>query len=310
VKLRNAALILLMTTPIITSAYDLPPVNLGFTSFLDGSPPAGNGLYFTQYIQQYTADEFKDKDGHDLGLPDPDVDVTVSLTQLIYMSEYQLFGANAGIQVILPFVNPDLDYAVNGPFPEASSSGFGDILVGTFLQWPPVMGENGPKFFQRIEFQFILPTGKYSDDKEINPGSNFWSFNPYWSGTYFFSPKLTGSLRANYLWNAENNDPNQAFLGAKDTQAGQAVHANFALAYAFSPQLRAGINGYYLKQITDTEVNGHDVSGRKEQVLGLGLGAVYSFSQQDHLFFNFFDESQVENRTEGQRYNVRYVHHF
>ena len=116
------------------------------------------------------------------------------------------------------------------------------------------MGANGPLFMQRIELQMIFPTGKYDKDRQLNPGSNFFSFNPYWAATLFMTPRWTASWRLHYLWNAENDDT--------DIQAGQAVHANFASAYEIVPQiLRVGVNGYYLKQVTDLEVNGDDVKG-------------------------------------------------
>lgn len=313
--MKTARLLLAALMALVVSGsvwgYDLPPLNLGFTTFIDGAPPAGNGWYFSQYVQQYHADEFRDKNGHKISFPDPKVNVTVGLTQLIYISEYQLLGGNAGINFILPEVNPHVSYDATGPFPQEGDSGFGDLMVGPFIQWPPVMGPNGPKFFQRVELQMVLPTGEYDDQREVNPGSNFWSLNPYWSGTYFFTPNLTASLRAHYLWNGKNDDPNRGFgPTARDTRAGQAFHANFATEYAFTPQFRLGLNGYWLKQTTDTEMNGDDVKGRKERVLGLGVGGMFSFSQNDHLIFNFYDESKVENRTDGQRYNLRWVHHF
>jgi len=253
-------------------AYDLPGVNLGFTSFVDGAPPAGPGLYFTQYIQHWSADKFADRNG-DNALPafaDENLSAWISLSQFIYQSDQELlFGGKWGLDVIIPFLSLDLDYGVNNTFnfPEDNGGGLGDIVVGPYIQWDPIMGEDGPIFMHRFELQLILPTGKYDNNREINPGSNFFSLNPYWAGTLFITSKVTFSTRIHYLWNAKNNDPNRNFtaLGATSSQAGQAVHLNFDMAYEILPKhLRVGVNGYYLKQFTDTKINGNDIGGRRE----------------------------------------------
>ncbi len=164
-------------------SYELPSVNLGFTSFLDGGPPAGPGFYFTQYVQYYTADRLNDSSGEELPFPDPDLNVFVSLTQGIYQSNTEiLLGGKWGMDVIVPLVSLDLDYSASGPFPNDNGSGLGDILIGPFLQWDPIMRNGRPIFMHRIELQFLLPTGKYDADKSLNPGSNVFSYNPYWAG--------------------------------------------------------------------------------------------------------------------------------
>jgi anthranilate 1,2-dioxygenase (deaminating, decarboxylating) large subunit len=298
-RLWIGVVVLVMASAGPAMAYDLPAVNLGFTSFLDGGPPAGPGVYFQEYVQFYTADKFAD------GPPPAELDALISLSQLIYQSDKKvLLGGTWGLDLILPFVAFDLD---NGSGLTANSAGIGDLLVGPYLQWGPVMGEKGPVFMHRIELQCITPTGRYSNTRNLNPGSNFFSFNPYWSATWFATPKCTLSWRIHYLWNDENHDP---FGGVGTTQAGQAIHLNFATSYELiAKRLRIGLNGYYLKQISDSQINGADVSGR-EQVFGIGPGLLYSFSQNDHLFFNAYFELAAENRTEGQRFNVRWVHHF
>jgi len=288
--------------------YDLPALNLGFTSFLDGGPPAGPGFYFQEYIQYYSANDFSDDDGQKLPLGDNvDFHAWVSLNQGIYQSDMPiLFGGKWGLDVILPIVSLDIDH--NNLGLRDNGTGFGDLLVGPFIQWDPIMGKNGPLFMHRIELQMIFPTGKYDDDKQLNPGSNFFSFDPYWAATLFLMPHWTASWRLHYLWNAKNDDPGG---GLDDTRAGQAFHANFATAYEILPnRLRAGVNGYFLKQITDFEANGNDVEGHKERVLGIGPGIVYHFSPDNHLFFNAYFETAARNHPEGYRLNLRWTHHF
>lgn len=305
---------LLCTVP--AQAYDLPGVNLGFTSFVDGGPPAGPGFYYQQYHTYFTSDEFKDSNGGDLlpSFADEEIELYILLLQGIYQSntEIPLIKGKWGLDVIVPLVCTDISYETgNDAFPQDNAGGIGDLLVGPFIQWDPIMGKGRPIMLNRIEFQMIFPTGKYDSDKELNPGSNFFSFNPYWSTTLFLMPKWTLSWRLHYLWNDENDDPNRNFVGADDSQAGQAIHVNFATAYeVVEKRFRLGVNGYYLKQITDTKVDGDDVNGRKEQVLAIGPGAVYHFSQNNHLFFNAYFETMVENRPKGYRFNLRWTHHF
>lgn len=297
-------------------AYDLPPVNLGFTSFVDGAPPpAGPGFYFSQYLQYYSSNKLED------GPPDHQVDVLVGATQVFYQFDSpSIFGAKWGLDAVLFYANFDVQPS-DSPYLQENASGIGDLLVGPYLQWDPIMGENGPVFMQRVEFQLMLPIGKYSDQFELNPGSNVFSFDPYWAATVFLKPRWTLSWRLHYLWNAKNDDPSIRTRGAiqfarpdldvDSVHAGQAVHLNFTSAYEVIPnRLRLGVNGYYLKQTTDTRVDGQKVRGRREEVFAIGPGAVLHFSAATHLYLNLYFETSAQNRPKGDRWNLHFVHHF
>jgi len=296
-QFRSAWILCLLSAFLLAgpaAAFNQPSVNLGFTSFLDGGPPAGPGLYLTEYLQYYTADRLAD-----LPIPDPEVDVTVSLTQVLYQSNTEIFpGARWGLDVILPVVFIDSD-----PLPE-TDSGFGDLLVGPYLQWNPIMGSQGPLMLNRVELQTLWPTGKYDENKALNPGSNHFSFNPYWAATVFIGPKVTASWRLHYLWNDKNEDGGTRYL-----KPGQAWHGNFAAAVEVVPKtLRIGVNGYFFDQLTHTKVDGRSIAD-DERVFAIGPGAIWHINKDMHLFFNAYKESFAENRPEGERYNLRFVWH-
>jgi len=286
-----ACLLLSLFLTGTAGAYQQPLVNLGFTSFMDGAPPAGPGFYFAEYIMYWTADDLPGIDA-----PGDEFEAWGSLSQFLYQSNTPLLlGGKWGLDVIVPLASFETE-------PMSNNDGFGDLLVGPYLQWDPIMGANGPVFMHRIEFQMIFPTGSYDEDRAVNPSSNFFSFNPYWAGTYLFAPRWSASWRLHYLWNDENSDT--------DIQPGQAVHANFACSYEAIPkQLRVGVNGYFLEQLTDTELDDVDIND-DESVFAIGPGALYSFSQDTHLFFNVYFETNADDRPEGEKFILRFVHHF
>jgi len=135
-------------------AYELPLVNLGITTFLDGRPPAGPGFYFSQYLQLWQYQDFTDNAGNSAlsGFADEDLTAWVGLSQFIYQSDQPLLGNGKwGMNLMIPEVGLDLSYGTDSAaFPQDNGSGLGDILVGPFhpvgsdhgAQRPDVHAEN------------------------------------------------------------------------------------------------------------------------------------------------------------------------
>ncbi len=295
------AVILLFPTFRSVKAQQQPFLNLGLTSFLDGAPPSGPGLYFSNYTLYYHGDTFRNIDGDPI--PFPDINIFAQAFQLTYMANHELpTNAKWGLNLLLPVVYLNN----NGP------EGIGDLFFGPFIQWEPIMGKKGPIFMHRVELSAVFPIGHYDEEAIVSPGSNIFYFNPYWAATVFPKPWWSISWRIHYLYNTANNDPNPIFFpGVNKAQAGQAVHLNFATSFEVIPKrLRMGINGYYLKQINDVKFDGVSIPNTKEQVLGIGPGALIHFGRDDHLFFSTYFEALARNRPERILIIFRYVHNF
>jgi hypothetical protein len=293
-----------LTAPVY--AFNQPlGINLGFTNFLDGASP-GPGWYWTEYLQRIRANDLKGSNGHTL-FDDANLDAFVILNQLIYQSDVDFLGGNPGIDVILPLVAIEVDPGT-GPFPLSAQDGVGDILVGPFMQWGPHMLFDRP-YFHRVELQVTAPTGKNSDRITLNPGADVWSFNPYYTFTYFLTPKLSMSSRIHYLWTSENHNTGPGPMNP-DFQAGQAIHLNYAMAYAVSDTLRLGVAGYYLRQLEEDEQDGHDMKNSEEEVFAVGPGLVWHLRENLTFMGAINWELRAENRPEGVRSTLRLIWKF
>jgi hypothetical protein len=140
-------------------------------------------------------------------------------------------------------------------------------------------------------------------DSTVNVGSNVFSINPYYAFTLFLILRLETSWRVHYLWNSETTDPNRMFQTGS-VRPGQAVHFNAALSYEVWPGVRAGLAGYYLKQITNARINGHSVPDSQEQVGAIGPGLLMS-GKGLSLYLNAFFEVGAENRPQGTKLVLR-----
>lgn len=131
------------------------------------------------------------------------------------------------------------------------------------------------------------------------------------------APRWEVSWRLHYLQNFKNKDPAsssvQLFEGqpVRDTQAGKAAWINFTASYEVIPNVSVGLNGYYFKQISDDEVNGHRLADSREKVLGIGPGVFWKVGDGDGVWFNTYRETEVENRARNDYVvQVRYAHTF
>lgn len=279
-------------------ALNEPAVNLGFTNFLDGAS-RGPGWYWTEYVQIIDSENIKGPDGRDL-IKDVDLRGLINLNQIIYQSSVSFWGGTPGIDIIIPLADLDID------FPLDAEDGVGDILVGPFMQWGPHT-LFGRTFFHRFELQVIAPTGEHDHtEDDLNPGSDVWSINPYYTFTCFITPKLTTSLRFHYLWNSK--DDHAGLL--PDIQAGQAIHFNYSVAYALTDTFRLGVSGYYLNQFEDDEFDGTDRADSEEEVFAIGPGIVWQINEDLTFMGSVNFEDEAENRPEGVRSTLRLIWKF
>lgn len=282
-----------------------PANNYGLTNILDGAPP-GTGTFWFQYFQYYTANRIANGEKNSVGTAS--INTMLYMQQLVHIDEQKLLGGNIGFTALFPLVNINAKGdIIPGEVPlSANPSIMGDITIAPNIQWfnRKLFGKS---LLSRLELVLILPTGAYNEAYTINPGSNFFTFDPGYVFTYAITPRLSTSQRHHYSFNFRNPD--------NGYQTGQLYHTNYSLEYQVFKPFRIALHGYFLKQLTGDSYldnknffwENFNISTTREQVFAIGPSINYISKRG--LFFECKTafELAAANRPEGIRTTFRLI---
>jgi hypothetical protein len=251
-------------------------------------PPPG--FYFRDYNFFYTADKFD-------GVDDFDVFAYANAPRLVWISDFKIFGANYGADIIIPFGYTGIN-AAGASFHEF---GLADIEVE-----PLLLSWHFDKFDLSAGYAFWAPTGTSDDFNPATPGLGFWSHMLTFGGTYYFDQEKTWavSLLNRYEF---NHDYDWAGL---DVTPGQVLTMEWGLSKSLTKFIDVGLIGYYQQQTTQTSV---DEVGDVDNAYVVGLGPEISavcpkLGLISSLRYNY--ELAAENRPEGHRVTLTLTYRF
>ncbi len=248
-------------------------------------------------------------------------DTYAVLPRITYLSTTQVFGANLGFTAMLPIVKRQNSFEPNvtlggaalpGPVATAvrdglsqgirdrlnrETSGIGDLELSPVLHWE--LGDN-----QAITFAptVVLPTGNYDDAKSVNAGfGDFYTFRPSVQYGYIGDGWDVGA-RVVLSFNTRNKDT--------DYKSGNMFNLDFQLMKFVTEDLRLGVQGYVVRQISDDSsdraadqavIDALDGSRMRTYALGPALAWIKNGGEM-MIEGKLLREFGSRNRTEGTAY--------
>ena len=276
----------------------------GADDFLSGVQPPP-GFYLLNYTFYYSAKRYNNTDGdkvHTGIFSDFEADIYGNIARFIWIPErdIRIFGGKWAPDIGIPLVHKRIKTTAF----DDSKSGLGDIVfapVNLFYRW----GNYHTIWYVDI----IAPTGRYDKHDLVNIGNNHWSFKPSLIVTYWDEPwETTGIFHFDvHTQNNDYIDPRNGWETSYKT--GEAFHLDYTVSRTIFPGLRAGLTGYYWRDVARDEVNGESVPDTQTEVFSMGPGLKWDYKGISLIFkINF--EVYAENRPQGQYCWLRLIYRF
>jgi hypothetical protein len=257
---------------------------VGVRTVLNGIVPPPGETQFYDYLQFYDARQMAGPTGNS-AVPNFKLDVVVEAVRFVHTWGIKAAPFTFSTGAVLPTLNLNLHIgALSG-----RRTGIGDLIVQ-----PLMIGYANAHhtLFAYFTPDVSLKTGAYSTTNIVNPGRNVNAFMPNLSVTWFPKPNWEFSATATYEIDAPNH--------ATNFHSGNVAMLEYLLGYSLTPKLQLGVQGYFLKQVTDDVQNGISV-GNRGQAIGIGPQLVYHFSPRSGVVLKYQRELDVKNRPRGNR---------
>lgn len=288
-------------------------VNLGATSFYDGFTTLNPGVTYIGYLRQNRLTAITDRNGDDVtAFRDPRIDVTTFVSQLSIASPLEIGGNRIGLDILVPITRIDASFGSGGPQLRDNGTAIGDITVGPFIQFKPILSGGRPIASVRASASVFLPSGSFDESRDINQSTGYRSASAYVSATVLPAPGWEISGRLNYAYNFEtSNIPNLPPIPGftfDDAKAGDLVYGSFTVSREISRGVSVGLNGFGLQQLADNRLNGITLADTKRSALYVGPGIHIDRLPGWGINANLYLPLGTENYTEGPQFNLMVIY--
>ncbi|MCM2546259.1 SphA family protein [Burkholderia glumae] len=277
----------LAAMPAVATENGIDTYPVGVNTVLDGILPPPGDTRFYNYTQYYVANKFAGANGES-SVPGFRSSVLVDAPRVVHTWGPTLGPFTISTGLIVPLFHTN----VRVPVGSGIRTGFGDIILH-----PLMLGYVNPShsLFVMASTDIGFPTGSYNVNRIANTGTNTYAFMPNVSATWFPTPdwELSGTAQVEF------NSPNHA----TNYHNGAVATFDWVVGYSVTKAVQLGIQGFYLKQISDDKQNGVPAAGNgfRGQAVGIGPQIRWDWVPGSSVVFKYQHEFAVRNRPQGER---------
>lgn len=290
----SASVALLLTLNVAqASENSLGTWPIGVNTVLNGMIIAPDTTQFYNYTLFYSSDKLTNTQG-DRAIDQFSSDTWVDAVRIDrgWQGNFLGFGLSSGIIITGASISADILGQHD------STTRLGDLTLKPIMLGKHNQDQTFFHYFSPLDVS--LPIGSYSKDQLVNAGVNYYSYMPNYGFTWFPNKNIEVSGTLSMVFNTENKDTHY--------KSGSFFHYESSLGYSINEKLQLGLQGFYLKQLTDDKLNNTTyLDGYRGQAAGIGPQMRYSFGVGKAIVLKYQNEFAVENRPDGDRFWLQFT---